>query len=156
MWGAIGKNYAWISNKESIIGYILITISVIFSAFVYFRTKGKEKVYFTAAVLVLCSYMLSVKMNERYAFAAIIFLLLTFIEKPTKNNAISYFVITLSQFFNIAWVLFVFETDFYKYYPSKQICVYSAINVIIFAFIIYVALKDFCGFIKSKKEVITE
>lgn len=152
VWGALGKNYAWITNTASIIGYVLIGISVVFVTFVFFKSKGKEKVYFSAALLMLCSFMLSVKMNERYAFAVMLFLLLASIEKTTKNNTLSYVLMTLSQFFNIAWVLFVFETDFYKYYPSKQICVYSAINILIFVYILYVGLTDYCGVIGVKEK----
>ncbi len=150
-WAMLGKNYNWITMKASVIGYIFLAISVVFSAVVYFRSEGKSKVYFTAGLLMLCSFMLSVKMNERYAYAVMMFMLLAYIEKPDKGNALSYFLVTLMQFFNIAWVLFIFESDFYKYYPSKQICVYSVFSVLIFAFIIYVALKNYCGFLGKGK-----
>lgn len=152
LWGALGKNYNWITTSASVIGYILLAVSVAFTAFIFFKAQGKEKVYFTGAFLLLCSFMLSVKMNERYAFAVMMYLLLAYIEKPSKNNALSYMLITLSQFFNIAWVLFIFEQDFYKYYPSKWICLYSAINVVIFAYVIYVALKDYCNIFNKEKK----
>lgn len=149
-WAMLGKNYNWITVKASVIGYVFLAISVAFSAVVYFRSEGKSRVYFTGGLLMLCSFMLSVKMNERYAYAVMMFMLLAYIEKPDRENALSYFLVTLMQFFNIAWVLFIFESDFYKYYPSKQICFYSVFSVLIFAFIIYVALKDYCGLLKKK------
>lgn len=142
-WGMLGNNYKNTTPLISAIGYVFLALSVAFSAVVFFRGKDKSRVYFSGALLMLCFYMLSVKMNERYAFAVMLCLLLAYLENSSKHNALSYTLMSLSQFFNIAWVLFVFETDFYKYYPSKWICLYSAFNVIMFGYIVYVAIKNF-------------
>ena len=45
----------------------------------------------------------------------------------------------------MAWVLFVFETDFHMYYPSKWICLYSAFNMLMFAYAVYTAAVGYAG-----------
>lgn len=144
-WAAIGKNYNHITTWASVMGYIFIAAAVAFSAMVCFKSKSKGKYYLTGAILILCSYMLSVKMNERYAFCAILLFLIYFIETPNKETAAIYGLISCSQFYNIAWILFIFEQDFYKWYPSKWIWFYSWINVVIFIYVMYLIVKNnFC------------
>ena len=142
IWGMMGKNYVDVTTTGIVVGYILLALSVAFSAVIFFNTKGRFKVYFSGAVLILCSYILSVKMNERYAFAAMMLFLMAYAEKPLIKNAVLYLIVTLIQFFNIAWVLFIFEQNADKYCQSNWICLYSAINVVAFTYIIYVALRN--------------
>ena len=145
LWGAMGKNYEYINGFFGPMGNILLVSVVAFSAFVYFKSKEKSKVYISGAIMVFFIYMLSVKMNERYAFTAMILLLLAFIERPNLKNFTLYTLITLSQFFNIAYVLFViWGVDYYKYYKSPVIVAASIINVTIFAYMVYVIIKDYC------------
>lgn len=141
-WAAIGKNYNHITTQASIIGYIFIAIAVAFSAVVCFKNKNHGKYYLVGAILILCSYMFSVKMNERYAFCAILLFLMYFIENPNKETGAVYGLVSCSQFYNIAWILFIFEQDFYRWYPSKWIWFYSWINVAIFVYITYVIVKN--------------
>lgn len=148
-WAAIGKNYNRVTTLTSALGYVFLAATVVFSAMVCFKSKNKGKYYLVGAILILCSYMFSVKMNERYAFCSILLFLMYFIENPNKENGAVYGLISCSQFYNIAWILFIFEQDFYKWYPSKWIWLYSWINIAIFIYIIYLIVKN--NFITNKK-----
>lgn len=137
IWLVMGKNYRLISTELNNIGYVILALIVAFSAFVFFRTKGKEKVYITGAILILSTYMLAVKMTERYAFTSVILLLMLYIERPNKNSARLYCVASLSQFYNIAWTLLA-------YTKGNSIRWYSAANVLVYIYILYIVLKDYC------------
>jgi len=151
MWGVLGNNYRKVTAVGSIIGYILMALSVALTAFVYFRSKNDAKVYFCGGLIILCFYMLSVKVNERYAFAAILFFLLAFAQKDDLKNYVMTMLITLSQFFNMAWVLFIFETDNRKYFFDPWIPLYSGINIPIFIFILYIAFTSYISLTSGKK-----
>ena len=150
-WGAIGKNYVKVTTSASIIGYVFIAVILAFSTLIWLKGKNSEKYYLIGAILILSSYMFSVKMNERYAFCAILLFLMYFIENPKKDTACMFGLMSCSQFFNIAWVLFVFETDFYKWYPSKWVWFYSWIDVAMYAYIIYLIVKNNFSLPKIKK-----
>ena len=152
IWGMLGKNYSQITFNGIVCGYILLGLSVIFTSWIFFKAKGKEKVYFCGGLLTLCTFMLSAKMNERYAFVVIPCFLMAYAAKPIKGNIITGMLITLSQFFNLAWVLFVFETDPSGYFFDKWIMLYSAINVEFFAYVIYVAFAIYARDHASKKK----
>lgn len=138
LWGALGQNWTQLTAITNIAGYGVLVLIVAYAAYIFFKTKHEGKYYFCGAVLSLATFMFSTKMHDRYAFPVMVLLLMTFICKIDVKVYIMYALTTLMQFFNTAWVLFIYEQDINLYYKSPVIIVASIINLMIFAYFIYI------------------
>lgn len=141
LYGIFGANWTELSGAVSVIGYLLMIAVVVFAGIVFFRKKGQEKYYLTAFILIFGIYMLAPKMHERYGFPGIFMLIMLLASAPTGKNFILYCLFSLAQFFNIAWVLFIYETNPGMYFKSPVISVASVINLVLFIFAVYYAFK---------------
>lgn len=141
IWGMFGLNWTALNAFTTTMGYIFIVLIVIGTAIVFFKSKNDSKYYFVAALLVFGTFMLSTKMHERYAFSAMLMMLCAFSVLHNSHIFNSYMLISMSQLFNTAWALFIYETDINKYFKSKVINAGSAVNLVITAYIIYVTVK---------------
>ena len=113
--------------------------------YVFFKSKNNAKYYFVGALLAFMTYMLSTKMHDRYAFPAMGLLLLAFVSVTDFKNFIMYALVTLSQFFNTAWVLFVYEKSPNDYFRSAPVLIASLINVALMIFVVYLTQKLYAG-----------
>lgn len=143
IWAALGKNWDALSTPLSLFGYALLAAISVYSVFVILKSKNKTKYYFTTALITFLTYMLSTKMHERYSFPAMTFMLLAFAVSTDIKSYLLYILISLSQFFNSAWVLFIYQQDPSKYFKSPVIIVASIINILIMAYLIYIAHKQY-------------
>lgn len=143
LWGALGKNWNALTPFASVVGYVFLAAITAYALYLFLKSKNKSKYYFTGAVLAFFTYMLSTKMHDRYAFPVMILMLMAFVTSASKKNYLAYILVTLSQFFNTAWVLFIYEKDMNAYFKSPAIVVASIINLAILAFIIYIGQKDY-------------
>lgn len=146
-WAMLGKNYYIISAEHLKWQPFILAAVVAFSALIYFTGKGREKVYISGAMLVLSTFTFSFKMNERYAYAAVILFLMAFVINPSKNNGRMSCAVTMAQFFNIVWVLFMY----YLQDKISNLPKYSIISIAVFAYAIIVVLKDNCGLFSPEK-----
>ena len=137
LYGAFGLNWAKLTPLISIISNVFIIAVVVFSGVVFFKNKGRDRYYLTSFILVFGIYMLSAKMHERYAFPSIFMLIMVLASVPSDKNALLYGLFSLSQFFNIAWVLFIYEDNPSKYFKSPVIIVASIINLVLFGWVCY-------------------
>ncbi len=142
IYGALGRNWAGLGTAMSVIGYSMIAVAVAYGAYVFFKSKSPAKYYITAFVISFCIYMLAIKMHERYAFPAIFMLMFALISLPTAKSFIMYGLFSLSQFFNMAWILFIYNQDINKYYRDPVVAAASVINIIIFAVCLYFIQKE--------------
>ncbi len=142
IYGAIGKNWAGLTTGSSIIGYGVIVLIVAYSAYVFFKSKSPAKYYLSSFILVFGMFMLAVKMHERYAFPGMAFLLLALIAVPNTKSFLMYGLFSLSQFFNTAWILFIYQQDINHYFRSPVVTVASLINVILSVAFVYIIQKD--------------
>lgn len=139
IYGAIGKNWEPLGTASNIIGYGMIFVVVAYSAYVFFKSKSPSKYYISSFILVFGMYMLAIKMHERYAFPGMAMLMLALIAVPNTANFTMYGLFSLSQFFNSAWVLFIYQKDINYYFRSPVVTVASVINILISALcVIYI------------------
>lgn len=143
IWGAFGQNWTGLTPMTSIIGYIILAVIVAYVTYIFFKSKHEGKYFFSGAVLSFATFMLSTKMHDRYAFPTMALLLLTFVYSLDMKTYLLYSLSLLSQFFNTAWVLFIYEQDINKYFKSPVIMVASIINLAFFAYFILVTQKQF-------------
>ncbi len=141
LYGAMGQNWTDLTPLVSVIGYGLMLGMVAVSAVVFFKSTGKQRYYLSAFILIFGIYILAPKMHERYAFPAIFMLIMLIALMPTDKNMLMYGLFSLSQFFNLAWVLFIYEQDTGRYFKSPVIVIASVINLLIFWGCIYGIFK---------------
>ncbi len=146
LWGAFGKNWMPLSVFTQIIGYGFIAAIWAYALYVIFKGKDNSKYFFVGALLAFFTYMLSIKMHDRYAFPAMLLMLAAFALTFNFHNYVMYVLITVSQFFNTAWVLFVYSIDINKYYQSPVVIIASIINL---ALLVYVAYQSYNLYVKN-------
>ncbi|MCD8180566.1 MAG: glycosyltransferase family 39 protein [Firmicutes bacterium] len=146
IWGAFNQNWTDLNAFTTVLGYIILAAIVAYSAYVFFKSKNNGKYYFVGALLSFATFMLSTKMHDRYAFPAMILLLMAFITTEDRDDYTLYSAVTLSQFFNTAWVLFIYETDINKYFKSPVINAASFVNIAIFIYMIYITQKHYVNY----------
>lgn len=146
IWGAFGQNWTGLNSFTSVLGYVILAAIVAYSAYIFFKSKNKGKYFFTAAFLSFATFMLSTKMHDRYAFPTMILLLLAFLTTEKLEDYFLYIVISLSQFFNTAWVLFIYEQDINLYFKSPVINTASFINIVIFICMLMVTKKHYINY----------
>ncbi len=113
-WAIMGKN--WVAQTEKFLfmecqkwGSIAIVLSVLLSAFVFFKMKKDKSKYFVSmAVLISFVFMFSVRMHERYLFPGIVLVLAAFILRPVKELFIAFIGLSVAQFVNTAHVYYFF------------------------------------------------
>ncbi len=137
IWGLLGFNWRGLNTAGTVFGYVILAAIVSGCAFVFFKSKGKAKYYFTGALLAFSTYILSVKMHERYAFPVMLFLLLTFTERSSIHLYFSYIVTSIVQFISYAWVLFIYQTDINRYAFSTEVRVLSLLNILAFLYMLF-------------------
>ena len=153
LYGALGQNWSELTVVASVMGYALMAVVVVFSGVLFFKKSGKEKYYLVSALLVFGIYMFAPKMHERYAFPGIFMLIMLLGSCPNRKNFLLYGLFSLSQFFNIAWVLLVYETDTGKYFKSPVIAIASVINLLLFAWTAYESAKKTESELPEKSQV---
>ena len=142
IWGALGMNWSPLTVVTTFIGFVFIAFIVAYTTYVFFKSRQTSKYYIVGAVLSFFTFMLSTKMHDRYAFPAMALLLAAFAASNNKKNYLLYVLITISQFFNTAWVLFVYEIDINKHYNSPVINIASIVNIAIMIFFVYCISKE--------------
>ena len=147
IFGAFGLNWDDLTPITSAVGWIGIAAVTGYVLFEYF--SGNKNWFMLAGFLAFGTYMLSAKMHERYAFPAVVFFLMAFIFAPKKKIMSLFISVSLSQFINTAWVLFVYETDINLHFKSPFIIVFSILNILLLAYMVY-------AFIKSRSEAEAE
>lgn len=141
LWGALGMNWKELTASGTVLGYAFITAIVIYTAYVFLKSKNGAKYWYTGALLAFLTYILSVKMHDRYSFPAMLLVLAAFAVSGNSKEYRLYSLLTVTHFFNEAWILFIYETDAAKYFQSPVIIIASAINIAAAAYMIYIAQK---------------
>ncbi|MGN0400996.1 MAG: phospholipid carrier-dependent glycosyltransferase [Acetatifactor sp.] len=115
LWGLLGFN--WVSQDTALLGipcrfygFLAIVAAVILTLFISFR-KGEDKTKYPllCAVLMSTVFLFSVRMHERYLYAAIILLIFACICQPSAGLGLCYGGLSILHFYNTAWVLFCYD-----------------------------------------------
>lgn len=142
IYGAIGKNWEKLGTASTVFGYLMIAVVVAYSVYVFLKSKSPAKYYICSFILAFGMYMMAIKMHERYAFPGIIMLMFALIAVPTTKNFIMYGLFSLTQYFNMAWILFIYQDDINKYFRSPVVAAASVINILFSVFCIYTIQKE--------------
>lgn len=107
---AFGGN--WKDITESFVFFSFGTWSDIFivlicaaSIIMFIRSDGKKSYFEIGAFIIIAVFTLAGKMHERYAFPAILLLIMAFLKRPDKRYLFVYLAISITQMINTAVVL---------------------------------------------------
>lgn len=154
-WGAIGKNWIALTTLSEILRNVFIAGISLYIVYIVLKSKRESKYYFAGAIITFLVYMFSTRMHERYAFPAVVLLIITFISMTDIKTCGILSLITASQFFNTAWVLFVYQTDMNKYAFSPVVAVASIINLAITATLFYYVHRHYLESSEKKPKKIS-
>ena len=149
LWGVLGMNWKELTTAGSAVGGVFIVLIVLYSAYVFLKSKNSSKYWYTAALLAFLTYMLSVKMHDRYSFPAMLLMLAAFAVNKDIKTYLLYALLSITHFFNEAWILFIYDTDPTKYFQSPVFIAASAVNIMIALYMIYTA---YSVYVKNKIE----
>ncbi len=145
LWTALGLNWKPLTTLASLLGTVFIILTVLASAVIFFRIKGRARYFLSAGFICLSVFMLSVKMHERYLYPAVaLFLIGAFMIKD-KRAFMSYLLVTFALTLNCGIVLF--ESG-----GSAVAFLGGIIAVAVFVYVIY-ALITLSGFKRKPARV---
>lgn len=157
-WALVGKN--WVSQYEKFlfvecekIGTAAIVLSVLLSAFVFFKMKKDKSKYFVSmAVLISFVFLFSVRMHERYLFPALVLVLAGFVYRPCKELFLTYIGLSVVQYINVAHVFYTYQ-ELETTGPTGYLIGAGAAATIFFAgYLLYAVLRK--GDIAYEVEVV--
>ncbi len=131
LWTALGLNWHKPNAAVTALGYAFIIMIVAVSAYIYFRKKADNRCFFVSAFICFSTFMLSIKMHDRYAYPAILLMLFSYALSENKNELWLFLGITFFQFINAAHVLFYYDAETYysTSFGTVAICISIAATV---------------------------
>ncbi len=137
IWGAFGQNWKELSTFANIASYIFMISIVAMTVPVFLKSKRTEKYVLIALLLSFGAFMLMTKMHERYAFPCLFLFMLLFIYKPDIHSFSLFTSASAMQFVNMAFVLFVYQTNTGKYYKSPIVVICSLLHLLVYCYMLW-------------------
>lgn len=126
-------------------GVIFIVLLVLSSVFLYWRGRGRREQYpFLAAYLVFGAYCFAVRMMSRYAYAAVILLLLAYVVQPTKERKRCSLLMVLGFYIETVVEYVVYPWDTYEKGMVIPFLI-SVSMVVLFGYLFYRLYKETKG-----------
>ncbi|HEY0828773.1 MAG TPA: glycosyltransferase family 39 protein, partial [Bacilli bacterium] len=106
-----GGNWQPVTDKilfisYSMWSYILILLSLVYSAFMYFKNKQDDsKLYYIGFFFLTAVFMITAKMHERYLFYALLLGLMSFVHTRDRRVLFIFIGLSLTHFVNAYYVL---------------------------------------------------
>ncbi len=119
-------------------GLIFLVIIVAVSLLIMFKSKGRSRIFIGAAFINIATFMLSVKMHERYAFTALALLIISYVMSRDKRFLYLYWGFTLAFFMNYVDVLRVSLSGFDYSIIGTTARILAVPCVAMFGYLIYV------------------
>ena len=87
------------------------------------------------------TFMLSVKMHERYAYPAMLMFLMAYIQSESKEARHMFALTTFSQLVNVLCILTVNKNEATAYQKEMFMVVFSVVNIAIMGYMFYACHK---------------
>ncbi|BBF42044.1 hypothetical protein lbkm_0726 [Lachnospiraceae bacterium KM106-2] len=144
IWTMFGLN--WHLQTDKFLGityrgygtFFIIVILVVTVIFFFTMKKKKSKYFLLAAFVNVCMFTFSVRMHERYLFPALILILIAFLYKPNKHLLVSFGLLSVAHFYNVAYVYLTYPDHFdWDDKTPNHASVIMVLVVMYFLFIVY-------------------
>lgn len=146
-WAFLGKN--WVDQNQQFLfvkavnwGTLAIIMSVVLSAFVFFKMKDcKSKYFISMTVLITNMFLFSVRMHERYLFPAVVLTLAAFLIRPCKELFYSFGLFAMLQFLNVAHVFYAWAEEGTTGPTGSIIGATAVATMFTFGYVLYAIFK---------------
>ena len=123
------------------LGIFFLAVITLFSFFLLYKKNDAGNIFFVGALLVISTFVLSVRMHERYGFPALAMLLLAYVTTKDKRILYLYLGFSASFFLNYIDVLAMSLADFNWGQIAYTARIFAIPTVILFVCTIYLALR---------------
>ncbi|MCL2396813.1 MAG: phospholipid carrier-dependent glycosyltransferase [Defluviitaleaceae bacterium] len=134
---------AFLGITYGALGTGFLVVITLFSFVLLWRKHDAGSIFFVAALLVLCTFMLSVRMHERYGFPALAMLLLAYVTTRDKRMLWIYIGFSAVFFLNYFDVLAMSLAGFNWAQIAHTARIFAIPAVVLFVYTIYFALRHF-------------
>lgn len=157
LWTAKGLNWSPDTTKclgMSVyrLGMVLMAVcliaGIVYHYFYKKKYKDRSSYIFLSAFLIIAAFLFGARVHERYLFAGMGILLLSYVVKPRLEYYVFYAVITILQFANMIFVFYVYDVN--KFNPKETVPdIVAKLLLISFAALVVVTVNRF---LKGDKE----
>lgn len=151
LYALLGKN--WADLNTTLLGIPFTAWGLFFlcaittaSFFLLHKNHKGQGVFLTAAFLCVSSFMLSVKMHERYIYPSLLFLILSYIyqagEKEQKDILFLYAGFSVTLFINCADILNISLNSWDYTLIEGSLFIVSLFNLLLFLFMLLVTFNE--------------
>lgn len=120
--------------------YFIIMISI-FTLYILYKNKFSDIYFFAAALINTLTFMLSIKMHERYLFPSLVFLLIAFIYTNNKKLLILYLGYSITLFINCFDVLYQYNYFNNTFLKGPSLELVSLTNVALTIILVFISLN---------------
>ena len=124
-------------------GYIGLVAIVLFSFYLLQRSQTRSNIFFTAAMLNICTFIFSIKMHERYSFPIMAFLLFAYLYRMDKRLLYAYAGATAAFLINCVDVFWVTLQNNNWDLLKDTMPVFSALTTAVFVYMTILAFKAY-------------
>ncbi|NEW08203.1 phospholipid carrier-dependent glycosyltransferase [Paenibacillus sp. SYP-B3998] len=134
-----------------LIGWVLMALSIVYTCFLYIRSRGQRGALFYLAFLFITAvFMCMTKMHERYLHYGLLLALMSFLSIKDRRILGLFIGFSITHFINVADVLLrSFHQDYHIPRYDSLMLMISAINVVMFG---YACLLGWRLFVKPQQD----
>ncbi|MDR6878424.1 glycosyltransferase family 39 protein [Bacillus sp. 3255] len=147
----IDMNTSFLHLSYARLGIVLMVLSILYSCYVYIRSKGQRgALLYVAFLFITAVFMCMTKMHERYLHYGLLLALLSFVYTRDRRILGLFIGFSLTHFINIADVLLrSFNQDYHIPRYDPLMLVVSGVNVIL---LVYACILGWRLFVQSHQE----
>lgn len=116
-----------------------ILLSVVVSAFIYFKSKHPAKLFLSSTVLMFSIFMLAPKMHERYLFPVLYLCLISFILIKDKRLLYTFFGLNFIHVLNVMTIFNLKDKILLGFNPTLMII--AILHLLVYVYLLYITYQ---------------
>jgi len=141
IYALFGLNVTVLTTGIEILGYSFLVLVTLFAFYLLRKKNDTGSIFLVGAILVIGTFLLSIRMHERYNFPAIAFLLLAYVTLRDKRLLYAYAGYSAAHFLNNADVLIMSLNNFNWGQIAYTAVIFAIPLVAISVYTIYLAVN---------------
>ena len=137
----LGLNAAPLTTGFTILGFSFLFLLTLFAFYLLHKKNDTGSIFLVSAILIIGTFLLSIRMHERYNFPAIVFLLLAYVALRDRRLLYVYAGYSAAHFLNNIDVLIMSLNDFNWGQIAYSAIIFAIPVVAISIYAIYLAVN---------------
>ena len=143
LYALFGLNVAPLTSGFTFLGFSFLAALTIFAFFLLAKKNDTGSIFFVGAILVIGTFLLSIRMHERYNFPALAFLLLAYVTLRDRRLLYIYVGYSAAHFLNNMDVLIMSLNNFNWAQIAYSAVIFAVPIVSMSIYAMYTAIKMF-------------